>query len=81
MSNFKKYDKYKNSGIEWIGEIPEGWEVILLKRIFKIINGGTPNSSEESYWNGEIVWITPNDLSELTEIYIRDSERKLQKME
>ncbi|WP_213996762.1 restriction endonuclease subunit S [Tepidanaerobacter syntrophicus] len=77
MSNFKRYDKYKDSGIEWIGEIPEGWEVIPLKRIFKIINGGTPNSSEESYWNGEIVWITPNDLSELTEIYIRDSERKI----
>ncbi len=77
MSNFKRYDKYKDSGIEWIGEIPEGWEAIPLKRIFKIINGGTPNSSEESYWNGEIVWITPNDLSELTEIYIRDSERKI----
>ncbi|WP_286680619.1 restriction endonuclease subunit S [Tepidanaerobacter sp. EBM-49] len=77
MSNFKRYDKYKDSGIEWIGEIPEEWEVIPLKRIFKIINGGTPNSSEESYWNGEIVWITPNDLSELTEIYIRDSERKI----
>ncbi|GLI19947.1 restriction modification system DNA specificity domain-containing protein [Tepidanaerobacter syntrophicus] len=69
--------KMKDSGIEWIGKIPEGWEVIPLKRIFKIINGGTPNSSEESYWNGEIVWITPNDLSELTEIYIRDSERKI----
>lgn len=77
MSNFKRYDKYRDSDIEWIGEIPEGWKAIPLKRIFKIINGGTPNSSEESYWNGEIVWITPNDLSELTEIYIRDSERKI----
>ena len=29
----------KNSGIEWIGEIPENWEVVKLKNIFKIISG------------------------------------------
>ena len=27
----KPYPKYKDSGIEWIGEIPEGWEVRKLK--------------------------------------------------
>ncbi|SHE58096.1 restriction endonuclease subunit S [Caloramator proteoclasticus] len=69
--------KMKDSGIEWIGEIPEHWEVKPLKRIFKIVNGGTPNSSRESYWNGEIVWVTPNDLSKLTEVYIKNSERKI----
>lgn len=31
--NFKPYPKYKDSGIEWIGEIPEGWEVKRLKYI------------------------------------------------
>ena len=71
--------KMKDSGIEWIGEIPEHWEIKPLKRIFKIVNGGTPSSSEESYWNGDITWITPNDLSNLTEIYIKDSERKITK--
>ncbi len=69
--------RMKDSGIEWIGEIPEHWEVKPLKRIFKIVNGGTPSSSEESYWNGEIVWVTPNDLSKLTETCIVDSERKI----
>ncbi len=34
-----KYDKYKDSGIEWIGEIPEGWKVKALKRLAKICNG------------------------------------------
>jgi len=71
--------KMKDSGIEWIGEIPEHWEIKPLKRIFKIVNGGTPSSSEESYWNGDITWIKPNDLSNLTEIYIKDSERKITK--
>ena len=77
MSKFKRYERYKDSGVEWIGEIPEHWGVKPLKRVFKIINGGTPSSSEESYWNGEIVWVTPNDLSKLTEACIVDSERKI----
>ena len=35
----------KDSGVEWIGEIPEGWRVIKLKRIFDIIGGnGFPDS-------------------------------------
>jgi len=77
MSKYRRYERYKDSGVEWIEEIPEEWEVTHLKRVFKIVNGGTPSSSEENYWNGEIVWITPNDLSKLTEVYIKDSERKI----
>ena len=34
-----RYEKYKPSGIEWIGEIPEHWEVKRLKRFAKICNG------------------------------------------
>ncbi|MGI6332771.1 MAG: restriction endonuclease subunit S [Zhaonellaceae bacterium] len=77
MSRYKRYERYKVSGVEWIGEMPEHWGVKPLKRVFKIINGGTPSSSEESYWNGEIVWVTPNDLSNLTEACIVDTERKI----
>ena len=36
--NLKPYPKYKNSGIEWLGEIPEGWKVIPIRRIGKVIN-------------------------------------------
>ena len=32
----KKYDQYKNSGVEWLGEIPEHWEVLSNKHIFKL---------------------------------------------
>ena len=30
----KKYDQYKNSGVEWLGEIPEHWEVKKFKHVF-----------------------------------------------
>jgi len=29
----ERYEKYKNSGVEWIGEIPAGWEVKKLKYV------------------------------------------------
>lgn len=72
----KPYEKYKPSGVEWIGDIPEGWEVKRLKYIFDIYNGATPKSDNEDYWNGEIVWITPADY--FTEMqYISDSRSKI----
>ena len=35
----RKYEKYKPSGIEWLGEIPEYWEVKRVKDLFKINPG------------------------------------------
>jgi type I restriction enzyme S subunit len=40
----KKYNNYKDSGIEWIGEIPHNWEVILFKRVIDRIKDGTHGS-------------------------------------
>lgn len=54
--------KMKDSGVEWIGEIPEDWDVSKLKFSAQIISGSTPNSNEPAYWNGDIIWITPKDL-------------------
>lgn len=38
----KPYPKYKGSGIQWIGEIPEGWEVKRIKSFSRILTGPTP---------------------------------------
>ena len=35
----KTYEKYKPSGVEWIGEIPEHWEVRKLKYKCSFLNG------------------------------------------
>lgn len=35
----KKYDKYKDSGIEWIGEIPEQWDVKKFGYLFDFSRG------------------------------------------
>lgn len=58
-----RYEKYKDSGIAWIGEIPEHWEVIKIKNAFNIISGATPKTDNMAYWDGEITWITPADYN------------------
>lgn len=56
--------KMKDSGVEWIGEIPEHWGIIKLKYLFNIRTGGTPKSNNLEYWDDKgIIWITPGDLS------------------
>jgi type I restriction enzyme S subunit len=37
--SFPRYERYKNSGVEWLGEVPEHWEVVPLKRLADFING------------------------------------------
>lgn len=38
--------KMKNSGVEWIGDVPEGWEVCKLKYAFKLLNGRAYSDTE-----------------------------------
>jgi len=59
-----RYEKYKDSGIAWLGEVPEHWEVKHSNQIFKIHNGATPKTSEADYWGDEIAWFTPKDLGD-----------------
>jgi type I restriction enzyme M protein len=58
------------------------WATIGLgdEKIFKIESGGTPDSNNESFWNGEICWATLVDLpSENIITEIKDTERKITK--
>ncbi|SDL52951.1 restriction endonuclease subunit S [Halarsenatibacter silvermanii] len=74
---YPEYTEMKDSGIEWLGKIPEHWKEIQLLYLFKIESGGTPESANMDYWNGEIIWVTPEDLSEINSKKISDSKRKL----
>ena len=37
--SFPRYPKYKDSGVEWLGEVPEGWEVKPVRNVASIVNG------------------------------------------
>ncbi|MDD4353993.1 MAG: restriction endonuclease subunit S [Candidatus Nanoarchaeia archaeon] len=60
----QKYDSYKDSGVEWLGEIPKDWEVKRLKDVYKEIgSGGTPSSENLNYYEGNIPWVRSGDLN------------------
>lgn len=72
----KAYPKYKDSGIEWIGEIPEGWDVKKLKYFSIIETGNTPPKKEAlNYCEDGVPWVKPDNLKDL--IPIVDSEEKI----
>lgn len=52
----------KDSGIEWIGKIPESWTTPKLKYISRIESGATPDRENHSYWDGTIPWIKTGEL-------------------
>lgn len=53
----------KDSGIDWIGQVPQGWGVKAIKYIFaEIGSGSTPKSDNEIFYDGDINWIQSGDL-------------------
>ena len=56
--SYKRYSEYKDSGIEWIGEIPKEWKVSKIKHEYKFQVGGTPDTKKSEYYDGECKWLT-----------------------
>lgn len=52
-------------------------EQVALKRLFSVVNGATPDSQNETYWGGDIPWVTPEDLSSRESRDISGSRRTL----
>lgn len=52
----------KESGVEWIREIPQKWKALSLKRLGTPATGSTPPKDHTEYWNGDIPWFSSKDL-------------------
>lgn len=78
--------KMKDSGVEWLGQVPAHWMVKKLKFFVAAFGGGTPNTSKAEYWDGDIPWVSPKDMKSetinetedyLTELGVRESATKI----
>lgn len=57
--------KMKDSGIEWIGEVPKHWEVKRMKELSAIGSGTTPKSGEDKYYENSIhPWLNTSDVQD-----------------
>lgn len=65
----------RDSGVEWLGEVPEHWGMVPLKHLCKFSGGGTPSKENLSYWtDGDIPWVSPKDMKVF---WLSDSQDKL----
>lgn len=57
--------------------IPVGPETRRLRFLFDTKSGATPSSGVEEYWDGDINWVTPEDLGKLSDRYVRETRRRI----
>ena len=76
---------YKSSGGAMVynerlkREVPIAWEVENLIDFAEIKNGATPSTANEANYGGDIVWITPKDLSDQQSKFVYQGERNITK--
>jgi len=76
------YERYKDSGVEWIGEVPEEWKVKPFKRCCRVKRGASPRPIEdEKYFEeeGEYAWVRIADVT-ASEKYLLTTTQRLSKL-
>jgi type I restriction enzyme, S subunit len=78
MGQYQGYEKYKESGVEWLGDIPKHWDAKRLKFISQKVQTGTtpPSNREEYYQDGDVNWFAPSDFSE-DNLYLKEAKKKI----
>lgn len=72
---YAAYELYKPSKIEWIGAVPEHWEIWKIAHGFQMTGSGTtPPPDNPDWYDGNVCWVT---TSELRETVITDTEKKI----
>lgn len=71
QAGYSRYAKYKASGCEWIGEVPQEWGSKPLGSLVRLASGGTPSKANAEFWVGTIPWVSPKDF---TSDWIDDAE-------
>ena len=58
-------------------EVPKGWGIGSLSSIIDLIGGGTPQTSVEEYWNGDIPWFSVIDAPQESDVFVIDTEKHI----
>ena len=69
-----------NIAVSESDNLPNGWILAKIDYICKLIGGGTPSRNNSDYFNGDIVWLTPTEISKNSIQKIYDSKEKITKL-
>lgn len=67
-------EKFKKTEI---GEIPVDWGIAKISDICDVIGGSTPSTHNKKYWNGDIKWAVPTDITKLKGNVISETGKKI----
>jgi len=75
----KKYEKYKDSEIEWIGKIPKDWIIGKLGHYSTIVRGGSPRpAGDPKYFGGDFMpWITVAEVTKGNDKFLYETKKYL----
>ena len=59
------------------GWVPQGWESLPVGSLIDLIGGGTPKTSEHSYWGGDIPWFSVVDAPNDSDVFVLSTEKKI----
>ena len=65
---------------EEMGWVPAGWEPVSLDEIIDLIGGGTPKTSVEDYWGGDIPWFSVVDAPSPSDVFVSRTEKYISQL-
>ncbi len=72
------YDLFPDRLVESeLGEIPEGWAIGSFSEAVEIIGGGTPKTSINEYWDGDIPWFSVVDTPASSDVFVVQTEKSI----
>jgi len=81
---FRKYPEYRDSGVEWIGQIPAHWDVTRTKFVARLRSGHTPSRQVPEYWeNCTIPWFGLSDVWQIRDgnvEYVTETSEKISQL-
>jgi type I restriction enzyme S subunit len=74
ISSLKTQTKFKKTEI---GDIPVDWGIIRMVDVCEAVGGSTPSTRIKEYWDGNIPWAVPTDITKLSGNLISSTERNI----
>ncbi len=75
QANIHKHFPSEFEHNEKLGWIPRGWEKVSFESLITLIGGGTPKTTIEEYWNGDIPWFSVVDAPNDSDVFVIDTDK------
>lgn len=62
---------------EFLAQLPERWEIVPVDALGEIVGGGTPSRENPLFWDGDIPWVTPTEITSLRTNWLTETRERI----